>query len=146
MPINLADTAISVTNLVGRAAALGESALPAVQFFAGFFPGAAPAVQAIAMALPIIRKISAAAPVVAKTIEAGKPIFSAIQEAGPDVLPYLRELYAIAVNSDPDRPETTMRAVDVDDQDVLKFAAVVFTPGWTNEETQAWWDRAQGQA
>jgi hypothetical protein len=27
-----------------------------------------------------------------------------------------------------------------------QIAGHAFVPGWTDEETQAWWDRAQGQA
>lgn len=136
------DRAISIVELVGRAAAFGESALPVAQFIAGWIPGGGPVLQAITAALPIIRKIAAGASVATKALEAGRPIIEAVEKSGPGVMTHVRELLAIAINHDPDRPETNMTAADVTDKEVEKFATLVFTPGWTNEETQVWWDRA----
>lgn len=139
---SLADKAITVTDLVARAASLGESALPAIQFFAGFFPGLAPAVTAVTVALPYIRKISEAAPQIRAAIEAGRPALDAIQAAGPQVLPYLKEVYAIAVNHDPERPETNMTGADVSNEEAVTLAGpALLGRVWTDEELQRHWDR-----
>jgi hypothetical protein len=120
------DTAISITDLIGRAASFGEGALPVATFIAGFFPGAAPVLQAITIALPIIKKIAIAAPVVAKAIEQGRPIINAIEAAGPGMLPNLKELLAIAMNHDPSIPETNLTAANISNEDVATFARQSF--------------------
>lgn len=147
--MSFVDTAVSVTTFVGNAAALavkvGKPALPIAQFIAGFVPGLAPAIQVLSIAEPIIEKIAAGAPIAVKAIEAGRPIFDAIQTAGPKMLPALKDLYAIAVNADPARPETHLIAANVTDDQALAFAGpVLLGRPWTKEETQRWWDRAQG--
>lgn len=146
---DIADTAISVTEAVGNAARLatkiGGAALPIVQFVAGFFPGAAPLVQVLSIAAPIIERIAIGAPIAVTAINQGRPIIEAIQTAGPQLLSSLKQLYAIAVNNDPARSETNLTADDVSDAEAAAFAGpVLFGRRWTNEETQRWYDRAQG--
>jgi len=139
---HLADRAITVTDLVGHVASFGAQALPVAQFLAGFFPGMAPVLQAITIAQPILARIAAGAPQAAAAIAAGRPVFDAIERTSTAVVPHLKELYAIAVNHDPARPETKMTGTQVSDVEVKTFASLVFTPGWTNEEQQRAWDRA----
>jgi hypothetical protein len=149
--VNIADTAISVVDRVGAAARLitsiGKPALPFIEFAAGFIPGAAPVLKVLEVAEPIIEKIAAGAPVVEAMIKTGKPTIDAFQAAAPALLGQFKQLYAIAVNHDPARPETTMTAADVSDADAFHFAGpILFGRQWTDDETQRWWDRAQGQA
>lgn len=140
----IADSAVSVTEIVGRVASFGNQALPVAMFLAGFFPGMAPVLQAIQIAAPIIAKIAATAPQVSAAINASRPIIDAVTASAPDVLPHLKAIYAIAVNHDPARPETNLTAPDVPDDIALAYGAVVFAPGRTNNEQQREWDRAQG--
>jgi len=147
--MDITSTAVGVTEFIGNAAALmvrvGKPALPIAQFIAGFVPGLAPAIQVLSIAGPIIEKIAAGAPVAAKAIEAGRPIIEAIQSAGPTMLPSLKQLFAIAVNADPNRPEENATAADVSDDQAIAFAGhALFGRPWTAEETQRWWDKAQG--
>lgn len=144
--MTLADRAISVTELVGKAASFGEKALPFAQFVAGFIPGAAPVLQVVSIALPIIHRINAAAPVVVKALEAGRPILDAVEQSGPNVLPYLKELYALAVNHDPARPETSLVPENVSTKEVLEFAGpVLLGRKWTPAEEKRFFDKATGE-
>lgn len=141
----IADVAVNVTDLIGGIAKFGANALPVARLVAGFFPGLGSVLAAIEIAQPIIQKITAGAPIVVDLINKGRPILDAIAEAGPGMLPNFKKLYAIAVNHDPARPETDMTAADVDDDEVAEFAqGVIFTPGWTNAETELHWKLAQG--
>lgn len=142
--MSTADTAINITELIGQAASFGRNALPVAQFIAGWFPGAAPVLQIITAALPIIDKIAAGAPAAANAIKAGRPILDAIDKSGPDVLANLKGLLALAINADPARSETAMTAADISDEEAAAFGGIVFTPGRTNAEQQREWDRAQG--
>jgi hypothetical protein len=131
--------------VVGSIAGTAQSVLPWVNLVAGFFPGAASVISALQIAAPIIQKISEIAPVAVQAIEAGQPIFDAIEKAGPDLLPHIKALYATFANADPTRPETEMTADDVSDREALAFAGpVLFGREWTQEETQRWWDKATG--
>lgn len=140
----IADTAVSITDIIGHVASFGQQALPVAEFIAGFFPGIAPVLQAIQVAQPILAKIIAGAPQVANAINAGRPIIEAVEVSGPAVLDPLKELYAIAVNHDPARPETSMTAADVSDDIAQSYGGIVFTPGRTNADQQREWTRAQG--
>lgn len=137
----IANTAVSITNLVGHVAAFGEQALPVAQFLAGFFPGMAPVLQAIQVAAPILEKIAAGAPQVSNAINAGRPIIDAVITNGPAVLDPLKELYAIAVNHDPARPETAMTAQNVSDDTAVAYGGIVFTPGCSNLDQEREWNR-----
>lgn len=110
-------TAASVTDTIGHAAnialRLGSDALPIIQFVAGLIPGAAPAVQVLSVALPIIAKIAAGAPIATRAIEAGRPVLDALSQHAPEIIGHLKELYAVAVNADPKNPATDMTAADV---------------------------------
>lgn len=125
-PISMTTTAIDVTSFIGRAASFGDRALPIAEFVAGFIPGLAPAITAIRIAEPIIARIAQAAPLATKAIKDGGPIIAALQGSGPDVVSDLKQLYAIAVNADPARPETAMTAADVTTEQVASFAPHVF--------------------
>lgn len=139
----LADMAITVTDIVGGVASFGVKALPVAEFIASFIPGAAPAVAAVRIAMPYIVKVAAAAPVVKDAIEKGRPIFDAIQDHGPSLLPDLKKIYAIAVNHDPAKPETVLAASEVSDKQAMAFAGpVLFGRRWTEEEERQWFDRA----
>lgn len=147
MPEDWTDTAINVTKTVGDAARLasriGSGALPIAEFIAGFFPGAAPVLQVLRVAQPIIERIATGAPVVASLIESGRPVIAAMEQAAPTMLPDLKHLYAIAVNADPDRPEQTMTAADVSTKQALDFAGpILLGRRWTKEEEQRWFERA----
>lgn len=141
------DTAKTVTEWVGRAAAFGEGALPVARFIAGFFPGAAPVVDIVTAALPIIHRIAEAAPTAVNAIEAGRPIFDAISKASPSLLPELKKLYAVAVNADPAQPlQTPLAAEDVRDADVVQWASFpLLGRAWTPEEEGRWFDKAAGK-
>ena len=139
---DIADRTISITEVIGKIARFGEYALPAAQLVAGLFPGGGTVVTAIQLALPVIKKISQAAPIIAGAIETGRPIIDAIRENGSELLQAYKQLYAIAVNHDPERPETNMTADDVDDTDIVEFCGpVLIGRRWTNDEMQAHWDR-----
>ena len=141
----VADTAITVTQVVGSLARYGKQAAPVARFIASFIPGLAPVVAAVDMAAPWLEKIAAAAPAVEQALDKGRPIFDAIEKTAPDVLPALKNVYAIAGNHDPARPETDLKAADVTDAQVAGFTgAVLFGRAWTQEETQRWFDKAQG--
>lgn len=130
-----ANTAMSVTDTIGHAAnialRLGSDALPIIQFVAGFIPGAAPAVQVLAVALPIIAKIAAGAPIARQALAAGAPVIDALQKHSPDIVAHLKELYAVAVNADPARPETDLTGADIPHSTLAEwsvFQANFFTP------------------
>ena len=143
------ETAISVVEKVGQVAALaakiGNGALPIAEFIAGFFPGAAPVIQVLKIAAPIFDKIVAAAPIVKNTIERSGPLIEAVELVAPEFLGSLKQLYAIAVNHDPKRPEVNMTADDVTTEQAMDFGGpILLGRRWTNEETQRWWDRMSG--
>lgn len=149
--MNIADTTISLTQVVGNAARLatkiGGPTLPIIEFIGGFVPGLAPAIKVLEIAEPILEKIAAGAPIVANGIEAGRPVFDAISKASPDLLQAFKELYALAQNHDPAVPVTNMTADDVSDEVAESFAAHIVgvdPEGWTHKETQLWWDRDKG--
>lgn len=128
--INWADTGIGITEFVGTAAGLavkiGKPALPIIQFVAGFVPGLAPAIQVLSIAEPILEKIAAGAPIVEALIRTGKPTLDALQAAAPDMLHNFKELYAVAVNHDPARPEENMTAAEVTNEQVAAFTGSIF--------------------
>lgn len=128
--MNWADTGIGITEFVGNAAALtvkiGKPALPIIQFVAGFVPGLAPAIQVLTVAEPILEKIAAGAPIVENLIRTGKPTIDALQLAAPDLLHSFKELYAVAVNSDPERPEVNVSPADVTNEQVAQFTGSIF--------------------
>lgn len=143
---SLADGAISFTNLIGKLAGAGTTALPVVHFIAQWvpIPYLAQIDAALQLAAPYIAKISQAAPIVAQAIDKdGRPVLDALQAHGGNLLADVKAVYAIAVNHDPMRPETNLAAVDVPDDVALAYGALVFTPGRTNAEQQREWDRAQ---
>lgn len=138
------ETGISI---VGSTAGIANKVLPWVNLVAGFFPGAASVIAALQIAAPIIEKIAVVAPIAVKAIEAGTPIFNAIDGASPDLLSHIKQLYAVFANADPSRPETGMTAADVSDQEATAFAGpVLMGRAWTDEEQQRWWDRQDGKA
>jgi pyridoxine 5'-phosphate synthase PdxJ len=128
-------------------AGFGDKALDVAELVAGIFPGGGTIVTAIRQADMVIERIAAAAPKVRAAVEAGTPILEAAQQHGPALIENLKALYAIAVNADPVRPETNLKAADVTAEQAATFGVpVLMVHGWTQEETQRWWDRAQGQS
>lgn len=142
----LADRAISVTGLIGSVASFGESALPFAEAAAPFLGHYGIALLAgIKVAQPIIHQIATMAPSVQTTIESGRPILDAIEAHGPEVMVNIKKLYAIAVNHDPDMPQTDMAASEVGDREALEFAGpVLFGRRWTAAEEARWFDQATG--
>jgi hypothetical protein len=143
--LNIADTGISVVDKVGAAARLvvsvGKPALPFIEFAAGFIPGAAPVLKVLEIAEPIVEKIAAGAPIVEAMIKTGKPAIDAFQAAAPDLLAQFKQLYAIAVNHDPARPETNLAGSDVATIDAIRFAGpILLGRRWTVEEEARWFD------
>lgn len=144
---NLADGAISFTNLIGKLAGAGATALPILHTVAQWvpIPYLAQIDAALQLAAPYLYKIQQAAPIVSQAIDKdGRPVLDVLQARGPELLTALKSVYAIAVNHDPLRPETALTAADVPDAVALAYGAQVFTPGRTNAEQQREWDRAQG--
>lgn len=98
------DVAISVTNTVGSAARLaltvGRNALPIIQFVAGFVPGAAPVVQAIGWALPVIDKIAQYAPAVAQFEGNERDLINHLAAVAPNAIGHIRDLYVQAMEKD----------------------------------------------
>ena len=143
----------TVVDLVGRLAVFGGKALPVVRFIADWSPVPVPflnpVLSALEIAQPWLNKITAGAPIVERAITEGVPIALALQEHGPGVLQAFREIFAIAVNADPARPEENMTAADVTDAEVVAFATAsyrfagkaLFGARWTDEEYQRAWDR-----
>lgn len=136
----------TVTDIVARVASFGEMALPVAKLVAGILPGGGVVVSAIEVALPLIRKVSAAAPLVKAAVAAGAPIMDAIQNSGPDVLEAVKGIYAIAVDHDPERDETGAVAVKAAQKlstaEVSAFAyPVLIGRAMTQEEENAWFDR-----
>jgi hypothetical protein len=140
-----AATVTSITDLIGRVAGFGDKALDVAELVAGLFPGGGTVVAAIRAADGIIERIEQAAPKVRGAIEAGVPIAEAAQQHGPALIDNLKALYAIAVNADPMRPEAGLKPSDVTTEQAAAFAApVLLGHGWTQEETDRWYERAVG--
>lgn len=144
---SIAKTALSVTDVIMQVASFSEKALPVAELIAGLIPGAGVVVSAIKVAAPIIAKIDKYGPLVRKAVEAGAPITDAIQQHGPDLVGAIKDLYAIAVNHDPERPETGLTGGDIETNVALYSYAgelTLFGQRWTNDEYERWWARAQG--
>jgi hypothetical protein len=145
-----AQTALSVvegvTSVAQLAVSVGRGALPIARFVAGFFPGAAPVVDAITIAAPWLERIASMGAPVKTAIHAGTPIFDAFDKSGPQLLNAFKEVYAIAVNKDPERKEENLTADDIDDAVVMKefVTPVLLGRAWTKEEEDAWFQRATG--
>ena len=136
-------TGISV---LARIASVEKNVMPYATFIAGFFPGAASILSAIAIAQPWIDKAVAAAPAIEAGIEAGAPIIDAIQNAGPQVMTNIKTAYATLANADPSIEESYASPDEVSDETAAQFAGpVLFGRPWTQEETQRWFDKATGQ-
>ncbi len=117
---------VSVANFLGSSATLalriGGDALPIVQFAAGFVPGLAPAVQVMGVALPIIAKIAAGAPVVAQAIDENRPVIDALVNGAPDIVGHLKQLYSIAIGQEPDHPDAHLSPDEISIEAIDGFA------------------------
>lgn len=146
----LADNAISLTDLIGKLAGVGqtvERARPILHILAQYapIPYLAQIDNVLELVAPYFDKVAAAAPILHNALDSsGRPVLDAIQAHGPDLMDAIKNVYAISVNHDPARPETNLTAADIPDDIALAYGAVVFTPGRTNNEQQREWDRAQG--
>lgn len=146
---NLADGAVSFTDLIGQLAGMGARAQPFLDTIAPWVPipyfGAA--VHVLDIAAPYLAKIQQAAPILSRAIDVdGRPVLDAVQAHAPELLAALKHVYAIAANHDPARPADApqIAAADVSDDQIAGYGAIIFTPGKTNAEQQREWDRAQG--
>lgn len=92
------DNSVAILKTIGSTAEMalrfGEDALPIIQFVAGFVPGAAPAVQVLSVALPIVEKIAAGAPVVASAIDENRDVLTPLIDRAPNIYGHLKELYS----------------------------------------------------
>ncbi len=131
--------------VLAKIATVEKNVMPYATFIAGFFPGAASILSAIAIAQPWIDKAVAAAPAIEAGIEAGAPIIDAINQAGPQVLTHIKTAIAVLSNADPEIPGTAMTAADVTDGDAVAAAGpLIMGRRWTQAETQRFWDKADG--
>jgi len=143
-----ANRAISFTDLVGRLASAGTKALPMIDALAAWapIPYVGAIVHALDVAAPYVQDVAMAAPIVERAISQGVPIAEVLQQNGPALFNSLKQLYAIAASNDPTRkglPPVT--AADVSDEQAFHFAGNTFLGRrWTDEEYQRWWDHAQG--
>lgn len=92
-------TAAIIGDAATLALTIGRDALPIIQFVAGFFPGAAPVVQAVSVALPILEKISEFSPAVQEAIAGGASLAEAVTGVGDALVMPLKDLMrSIGVN------------------------------------------------
>lgn len=154
----IADGAGSVVDIVGRVASIGKEGLPILRLVADWspipIPFLSPIVSALEIGLPYVEKISAAAPIIHKAIDAGVPIAQAVQQHGPDLLEAFRNLYAIATNADP-LVAKKITPTQVTDEQALGFAAQSYAFSgkalfggrrWTDDEYRLWWGRQSNVA
>jgi hypothetical protein len=130
----LAQTAITITDLVSdvatQAAKVGQTVGEVSAFLLGFkllasaIPGLSTVVTVLEVAEPIIQKIAAAAPIVHRAIEQGDTLVSAAQEGG--LLDSAKQLYALAVNADPARPETDLAPEEVPASVAVSYVGNLF--------------------
>lgn len=130
----LAQQAIGITDLVGNiaieAARTGNTAREVTNFLSGvkliarFIPGLSSAVAVLDIAQPIIEKIAAGAPILHRVIEQGDALAATAQRVG--LIDNVKQLYAIAVNADPARPETSLKAADVSDETAAGYLGSIF--------------------
>lgn len=102
-----------------------------------------PAVPFITFAQRIEPFAEAGMPLLRDAIKAGPEAFVAFKSAAPDFAAHLRDL-ASAIKFG-----TNAQSVEVSDQELANLGAHIAgvdPPGWTHEETQRWWDTAQGTA
>lgn len=147
--MSIAKTTLSITDIIMNVAAFGKKSLPVAEFVAGFLPGGGVVASAIRIASNAIATIDRFGPGVRNIVVTGTPVIDAIQQQGPDLVRAIKELYAIAINADPERPELSIAAPDVKTEDALEAFAgqnSMFGRTWTNDEYQRWWDKAQGVA
>lgn len=138
----IGDSVNTITDIIARVASFGQQALPVAQLIAGIIPGGGVVVSAIGAALPYIAKVTAAAPIIHKAVAAGVPIADALQNNGADLLHAVKEIYAIAVNADPERPEQRMTGSDVSTKQIAAFMPqVLFGGALTQEQENALFDR-----
>lgn len=143
--MSTADRALNVTNFVGGLARLGEKAVPFAAFLAAVYPPMLPVAAALAAASPYLATIERAAPVAASLIEDGHDALDALDRAAPLLKQHLRELLAIAINHDPERPEAKIVGEQVDDRALVVFAQhAVLGRSMTFEEEARWFDIAKG--
>ncbi len=129
-----AQKAIGITDLIGRiaseAARAGGTAREVTTFLSGakliarFVPGLSTAIAVLDVAQPIIEKIATAAPIVSRAIEHGASLVGS--EPGQALIGDAKKLYALAVNADPERSETDMKAEDVSDDVATEYVASIF--------------------
>lgn len=138
MTSEFAQKAITVTDFIGNVATAAARAggtaqevanfVSGVSFFghiaAGFIPGLSSVMTVLDVALPTFQKIAAAAPILHRAIEQGDAVIEAADKSG--LLDSAKQLYAIAVNADPERPETNMTAAKVGNAEALNFVGSIF--------------------
>lgn len=87
--------------------------------------------------IPIVERVAAGVPLVEKLIADGHDALDAVEKATPDFLPNLKKLAALAIYGNTDATATTAQAMEY-------AGPVLLGRPWTQEETQRWFDKAQG--
>lgn len=138
MTSEFAQKTITVTDFIGNVATAAARAggtaqevanfVSGVSFFghiaAGFIPGLSSVMTVLDVALPTFQKIAAAAPILHRAIEQGDAVIEAADKSG--LLDSAKHLYALAVNADPERPETSLDAVSVSDETAMAYVGSLF--------------------
>jgi hypothetical protein len=116
------------TDIFNGALDLVSIAFPAAGPFIGIFQKCEPFLQA---GLPIL----------VDAIKEGPAAFSAAKVAAPDLFAHLASLTSMIKSGNAGGAVT-----DDEVAHVVAHIAGIDPPGWTHEETQAWWDRASAAA
>ena len=125
----IAQRAITITDFIGNvagvAAQVGSTAgevstfLLGVKLVASFIPGLSAVVGVLDVAEPILQKVAEAAPIVHRAIEQGDTVLAAANTSG--LIDSAKQLYALAVNADPARPETDLKPEEVTATQAVSF-------------------------
>jgi hypothetical protein len=80
------------------------------------------------------------APQVIQIVKEGATAVQAANKASPELVPHIKDLASGLMKYLPIGSTTTL------DEVTEHVARSTFVPGWTDDETQRWWDLKQGQS